>query len=115
MQKKQLCRKEEQLIKDIQTLENLSTNAPHNQTLLSDKKADLENIRASKIKGQIIRSRMQWLKDGERASKYLSNLENKNFIEKTIKKVTLEDGNVVTQQEKILDQIQQFFLSIIRK
>ena len=52
---------------------------------------------------------MQWLKDGERASKYPSNLENKNFIEKTIKKVTLEDGNVVTQQEKILDQIQQYY------
>ena len=61
------------------------------------------------MKGQIVRSRMQWLKDGERASRYLSSLENKNFIEKTIKKVTLEDGNIVTQQEEILNHIQKYY------
>ena len=39
------------------------------------------------MKGQFVRSCLQWLRDGERPSKYLSGLENKNFIEKTIKKV----------------------------
>ena len=109
MQKKALSTTEKQLIEDIETLEHESTGTSHNQTLLSDKKAELENLRIRKTKGQLVRTRMQWLKDGERPSKFLSNLENKNFIEKTIKKVKLDDGNNITQQEKILGQIQQYY------
>ena len=62
-----------------------------NCTLLLDKKAELENIRSQKLKGQLVRSHLQWLKDGEKPSKYFSNIEKKNFIEKTIKKVRLNN------------------------
>ena len=55
---------------------------------------------------------MQWLKDGERPWKYLSNLENRNFIEKTIKKVKLDDGKTITQKEKILNFIQQYYIRL---
>ena len=55
---------------------------------------------------------MHWLKDEEHPSKYLSNLENRNFIEKTIKKVKLDDGTTTTQQDKILNRIQQYYTHI---
>ena len=58
------------------------------------------------------RSRLQWLQEGEKPSKYLSSLENKNFIEKTIKKVRLNSGNVVTEQEEVLHQVQLFYVNL---
>ena len=42
----------------------------HSSTLLQEKRFELE-IKSQKIKGQIVRSRMQWLQ-GEKSSEYLS-------------------------------------------
>ena len=69
---------------DIENLESLS--AKQNYTsLLEDKKMELENLRKIKIKDHITRSRIQWLKDGEKLTSFFCNLENKNFVEKSKK------------------------------
>ena len=60
----------------------------------------------------MVRSRLQWLQDGEKPSKYFSNLENKNYIEKKIKKVRLNTGEVITDQEGILSQVQQYYCNL---
>ena len=111
-QKKNFSKIENQLISDIETLEAQEPNCTANSTLLLDKKAELESIRSKKLKGHIVRSRLQWLQDGEKPSKYMSNLENKNFIEKTIKKVRLNHGEVITDQEGILSQVQQYYCNL---
>ena len=71
---------EKSLINDINHLENTEIA---NFQLLSDKKAAF----FPQIQGQMIRSRIQWLSEGEKPSKFFCNLESKNFLEKTIKKV----------------------------
>ena len=48
------------------------------------------------MKGKIVRSRLQWLQQGEKPSRFFMNLENKNFVEKTINKVKLRNGSCVT-------------------
>ena len=83
--KKQNISKDKELIKDIEYLERNIECQPHNLNLLSDKKADLEKFRESKIKGEQVRSRIQWLSEGEKPSKTFCNLETKNYIEKTIR------------------------------
>ena len=60
-------RKERDLLKDINTLE-CNVNQASIQ-LLENKKQDLENIRKDKIKGKIIRSRVQWIEEGEKTYK----------------------------------------------
>lgn len=35
----------------------------------------------------MIRSRAHWLEEGEKPSKYFCNLESRNFLNKTIKKL----------------------------
>ena len=40
------------------------------------------------------------------------NLEKKNFIEKTIRKVRLNNGEVITDQESILSQVQQYYSNL---
>ena len=54
---------ERDLLKDIDTLECNVNQAPIQ--LLENKKQDLENIRKEKVKGKIIRSRVQWIEEGE--------------------------------------------------
>ena len=85
--KKEVDKNEKQLLKDIETLESDNDLLTANLQLLLDKKKELQVIRENKIKGQQVRSKLQWLKEGEKPTKYFCNLENKNFIEKTVKKL----------------------------
>ena len=110
---KNLSKVEKQLISDIEILEAQEPSCTTNCTLLLDKKAELNSIRSQKLKEQLLRTRLQWLKDGEKPSKYFSNLEKKNFIEKkTIKKVRLNNREVITDQEGILSQVQQYYCNL---
>ena len=80
--------------------------------LLSDKKVELQKIREYKIKGQQLRNKMQWLSEGEKPTRYFCNLENKHFIEKTIKKLQLSDGRFITDQKEVLSNIRNFNVSL---
>ena len=104
--------KEDQLLKDIAYLESQLDNNSHNYQLLIDKQLELENLRKIKVDGEQIRSRHQWLKEGEKPSKFFCNLENKNLIEKTIKSVQLQDGSFVTKQNQILSHIRNFYVHL---
>ena len=77
---------EKNLIADIKALESVPQLNSINSELLLDKKAELEQLRNVKLKGQSVRARLQWLQEGEKPSKYFCNLENKNYIEKNHKK-----------------------------
>ena len=57
---------------------------------------------------------MQWLQEGEKPSKYFCNLENKNYIEKTIRKLKLNNGSIVTKQEEVLDHIRSFYENLFK-
>ena len=61
------------------------------------------------MNGVRIRSRANWLKDRERASKFFCNLEKYNFTEKTIKKLKVENGTNIYDQKLILKEIKNFY------
>ena len=105
-QKKQDNLKEKKLLQDIEHLEITNTK---NLQLLSDKKTELEDIRNVRLQGQIVRSRMKWLVEGEKPSSYFCNLENKNFLEKTIKKLKTQDGKILNDQKEILAYIKIYY------
>ena len=65
---------------------------------LENKKQDLENIRKEKIKGKIIRSRVQWIEEGGKPTKYFCGLESKNFSSKIIPKIERDDGKTIAKQ-----------------
>ena len=60
--KKEVDKNEKQLLKDIETLESDNDLLTANLELLLDKKKELQVIRENKIKGQQVRSKLQWLK-----------------------------------------------------
>ena len=103
--------REERLKEEINDLEK-SNNIFVVINLLQDKKDELETLRENKMKGQIVRSRVQWLQHGEKPSKYFCSLENKHFTEKTIKCIKKENGTIINEQAKILNEIKTFYQSL---
>ena len=103
--KKQQSILEEQIIEDIKNLENSS--APFSETVYH-KKEVLENLRTEKMKGHFVRSRTQWATEGEKPTKYFCSLENKNFIEKTVKCLKVKD-TYITEQKQILHEMKAFY------
>ena len=104
--KKNERRLEKQLLEDIEQIENMEVL---NFQLLADKKLALESLREKRIQGQMIRSRIQCLNESEKPSKFFFNLENKNFLDKTIKKVKTTNGHYLTEQGEILKYIENFY------
>ena len=57
----------------------------------------------------MIRSRARWIEEGEKPSKYFCNLESRNFLNKTIKKIYIEGIGMVYEQAEILDNIRSYY------
>ena len=60
----------------------------------------------------MIRSRAQWLSEGEKPSKYFCSLEKHYYTEKTVKKIVTEEGKILTDQTKILDELKGFYKNL---
>lgn len=81
----------------------------HSINELENKKHELETLRKEKMKGKLIRSRAQWVEEGEKPSGYFCGLESKNFVSKIIPKVEKDDGQIITDQFEILKEVKLFY------
>ena len=64
--------------------------------------------------GSKMRAKAKWLHQGEKPSKFFCTLERKNFIDKTIRKINLPNGQILTKQNKILNHVKQFYADLFR-
>ena len=62
----------------LQEIDALELNSTIDFNILSEKNA-LENHCKEKLQGHIIRSRAQWIEQGEKPSRYFCKLESRNF------------------------------------
>ena len=62
----------------------------------------------------MIGSRAQWLQLGDKPTQYFCGLEHKNFVDKTIKKMRLENGQVITTQAEILEQVRLYYENLFK-
>ena len=95
------------LISEIQALEQ--NNDITKQETLESKKHELIQLREQNMKGHYVRSRVQWLHEGERPTKYFCSLEQHNYLNKTIKKVKKKDNTLITDQGQILLELKNFY------
>ena len=95
-------------MEEIENIEK-SGNTQSMMHILNDKQEELESIRAERIRGHMIRCRTEWLQEGEKPSKYFCSLENRQYTEKTIKSIRLDDGSTITDQNKILKEVKSFY------
>ena len=78
------------------------------------KKLQLQTIREEAMKGNYICSRVQWLNDQEKPSRYFCSLEHRNYIEKTAKKVKMRDGLICTDPKCILLEFKNFYSKLFK-
>lgn len=92
------------LVNNLLETEKLLAETP-SETLLSQVEEIKENIAVienNRVKGMIIRSKIDWHEKGEKNSKYFFGLEKNNYVKKTI--TSLKDGNrIITNPEDIRD------------
>ena len=109
--KKKMSENEKILISKIQTLEQAN---PPNMELLTITKSELEKLREKSMKGHLIRSRTQWLSQGEKPTKYFCSLEHHNYTEKTVKKVIIKDRTEVSDQKHILNELKSYYSNLFK-
>ena len=105
---------ENALVNEIQKLEeNIQTTEALED--LNQKKSELQILRQEKMRGHYVRSKMQWVEEGERSSKYFLNLETKNFVNKTIPRLVNNEGCLINKQEHILLEAKNFYTNLYSK
>ena len=82
--------------------------------LLTITKSELEKLREKSMKGHLIRSRTQWLSQGEKPTKYFCSLEHHNYTEKTVKKVIKKDRTEVSDQKHILNELKSYYSNLFK-
>ena len=102
-------KREETLLKKIEVNENLISTDPNKLEELERDKKELEEIRRKKMEGIKIRSRVRWIDEGEKMSKYFCGLENRNFVSKTMSTLIKENGEELSEQKDLLKETQTFY------
>ena len=110
--KRNRCTKEENLLNKIDDLEQKSNSNIENASLMEEIEkhhAELVKIREDGLKGSKIRSRAQWVENGEKPSKFFLQLEKSNYINKSIKELAVDENTTITDQTLIIDEIRNFY------
>ena len=97
------------LIKEIKTLEESKIDNNDAFEKLDTKKEELELLRQAKLRGNVLRSKVQWITEGEKPSKFFCNLEAKNFSNKIIPKIIKENGKILNKQQDIMKEVKSFY------
>ena len=76
---------------------------------------ELQNIRAHKLSGSLIRSRVKWIEYGEKPSRYFCHLESRNYTSKIIPKIIDDNDEEITDQREILSEVERFYRCLYSK
>ena len=111
--KKKEIEKERQLEENLQRLDADVTEIVLPE--IERVKAELQEIRDKRMEGVTIRSRVKWINEGEKVSKYFCNLESRNYLDKAMHFVENSNGDIVSEQGNILQEVKQFYEELYRQ
>ena len=67
-------------------------------------KIGLRHIYEKKAEGAIFRSKVRWIQESKKLTKYFFNLEKKNFNEKVISELRMADSHVSVNESQIMKE-----------
>ena len=106
--RKELNKKEEQLINELKILEQQEEDI----NLIEEKKRELFIIRQKKLDGMIIRSKAKWIQDGEKNSRYFCNLEKRYYTDKYMNVLEQSNGEIICDIDQITNEVKTFYQSL---
>ena len=105
--KRERDKEEKDLITKIEQLEHSQT--PDKVLLFNEAKDQLNIIRKEKMKGYLIRARAKNIDENEKPTKYFCKLESYNYTSKIIPSIEKDDGTLITEQDKILEEAKSYY------
>ena len=94
-------------------MKTLATNrTKENITKLHRLRSELDKIAAYRTKRAIIRSHTRWHEQGEKNTKYFLNLEKRQNSNSCISRLKLDNGQEITNPDKILKQQKLFYKNL---
>ena len=93
----------------------IKSQAPNSHNLnnlyeqLNCAQQQLNAIQSEEIQGLIARSRIQWVEEGERSTKYFLGLEKAAQKKKSISRLATESREILTSQEDISNHVVDFY------
>lgn len=82
---------------------------------LENAKAELEKIYEHITNGIILRSKVQWYEEGEKASKYFLLWEKNRKAKSCIRKLNSDEHGEITNPQIILSELKQFYTTLYKK
>ena len=95
-----------------------STDDKPSEQKYIDSKIFLENLIEERTQGALLRSKSQWHEQGEKSSKFFLNLEKKNSINNTVKKLLIQKDSQDTEivdRNQILDNLHDFYSNLFQR
>ena len=106
--------KEEQLEKEIQSLEKEIPSDSNTRNLL-EKKDKIQQMRKFKIDGIALRSRARWAYQGEKINKYFCNLEKRHYVSKQMLKLLTAKRDILTDTDDMLAATRIYYESLYKR
>ena len=113
--KKSINDKIAELENEILNLQDKISSTDENLTYIDEldtKKQELNNYIKIKTKGAIIRSRIQFIEEGEKNSAYFYNLEKRTANLKTISRLELSNNTITEDPITILDEMKNYYAKL---
>lgn len=63
----------------------------------------------------MIRSRARWYEMGEKTTNYFLNLENRNYVNKNIQEIKNDNGDLLSAQNEILNEVKSYYKNLYSK
>lgn len=115
MKKKKVREQEQNLIRDIESLEKIENKTENELEQLKEKNKELEVIRSKRMEGVLLRSKARWIAEGEKISKYFCNLEKRNYISKNMPKLVNNQNTIIEDQKGIEREVKTFYENLYKK
>ena len=72
-------------------------------------KEELKQLHEVRGKEAMFRSKMKWVEQGEKPTKYFYNLEKTNYEKKLIREVKLENEKIISNPSQVNKEIEAFY------
>ena len=116
--KKERNKEKNKLLLEIDNIRLQISNSPPNLSdnplliELEELEEKLNKIYDFETKGLITRSRVRWVEEGEKSTKYFSNLENRGWQKKNISRLKNTESNMITNPAEVLKELQTFYTNL---
>lgn len=98
-----------------QELNRIASSTSAQNAKIHNLKRQICEIEEREITGAIVRSKMQWLSQGETSSKFFFDLEKKNGKNRQITELKNEDNEIITSKEDILEYSRSHYQKLYSK